>query len=88
MKTNCLDNDNVGTAHTTMGYVGNTATMSGTAATNLWGALARNVACHSTKIGYARQLRYVHPRRLEQQDALVKTKAGAPRTGPRNINKK
>ena len=52
MKTNCLDNDNVGTAHTDMGYVADNTTLPGTAGAALPGALVRNVACHSTKISY------------------------------------
>ena len=48
MKTNCLDNDNVGAAHTTMAYVSRTSNFNNM--TGLMGALYRNVACHSTKI--------------------------------------
>ncbi|MBI5695946.1 MAG: CxxxxCH/CxxCH domain-containing protein [Nitrospirae bacterium] len=50
MKTNCLDNDNVGVAHTTMAYYNQTA-VPGTNGATLPGAMLRNVACHSTKIG-------------------------------------
>ena len=49
MKTNCLDNDNVGTPHAQMAYVTNGTTVDTTGA-KLWGNMFRNVACHSTKI--------------------------------------
>ncbi|MBI5190417.1 MAG: thrombospondin type 3 repeat-containing protein, partial [Nitrospirae bacterium] len=51
LKTNCLDNDNVGVAHTTMSFVTSGTTLPGNFGATLPGALVRGTHCHSTKIG-------------------------------------